>query len=187
MRIHGEERAAIEELFPREITEFSQMKEFFDDELCHVLSKTNKFRSVADRIDYYDANNFRPYDSVKICKIVHPKFKLSETLTAFVDSLTPPFLFFIDFNFCVEASELNPKYDSRLKIQLGSKASSWNQNFKIVSNKDAVLLKNEFINKSYSEFLSLAFLHHSRLFELSSSGLRPYSLISLLLHVQKFS
>ena len=186
MRLNGVERSEIETIFQPEIHHLNQFQEIFDAEICRVLEKQGKIRSVADKITYRESTSFRPYDTAVLSKVITPKFDISESIIDLIDSLTRPFLFFLDFNFAVESQETNSAYDSNLKIQLGSKASAVNRQIKIISESDAEVLKNEIKSKSYAEFLSLAFIHHNELFELSSSGLRPYQLIGLHICLQKF-
>ena len=186
MKINGVERSEISEIFKIEITTSEDFKRYFDDEVCTILARENKLRAVMDRIVYHDSTKWRPYDSVVISKVIDKKFNICASLLRLIDELTPPYLLFLDFNFVLESQEKNEKYDSLLKIQLGSKASAINSQIKIVSPDDVNSLKSEINGKSYSNFLNSAFVHHSKLFELSSSGLRPYILLGVLIHVQKF-
>ena len=186
MKINGVERSEISEIFQIEITTSEDFKRYFEDEVCTILARENKFKAVMDRIVYRDSTKWRPYDSVVISKVITKNFNICECLLRLLDELTPPYLLFYDFNFVLESEDKNTKFDSSLKIQLGSKASSINNQVKIVSSQDVNLLKSEIAGKTYANFLSSAFLHHSNLFELQSSGLRPYILIGLFIHIQKF-
>ena len=187
MRFTGDERVAIRALFKTEIIEPVQLKNLVNSEIIDLLTRENKFRSVKDRITFYDSNPYRPYDSVIIVKVLTENFDLAQSISRLIDRLTLPYLFFLDFNFILESTvENSTKYHSNFKVQLGSKSSAYNTHFKIVTPKDAENLKKEFQAKTYWDFLSEAFIHHSRMFELSSSGLCPFQLISVLLNVQRF-
>ena len=186
MRLNGIERSEIENIFEVSITEAHQFKEIVNPEIWELMANQSKFRAVLDRISYRESNPYRPYDSAIVNKVITADFKISTAIIELLDNLTTPYLFFVDFCFVLESAEKKSQYESVYKIQLGSKASSMNRTYKIVTSSDVEKLKKEVSNKSYSDFLSSAFLNHSNLFELASSGLRPFQLLSVLIFIQKF-
>ena len=73
------------------------------------------------------------------------------------------------------------------KFQKASKASAFNSHIKFSSYKDVNTLLESISNFGPSDFLKAAFNHHSDLFSFHGSDLRPYMLLSLVLHIQKIN
>ena len=125
-----------------------------------------------------------------ITKCLTPEFDISECVKSICGCLTGRYLVFIDAHFLIQLpndeEDFDDKGEVQLKFQQGSKASSFNSQIKIGTNQDYDTLVSEFENKTLSDILNLAFEHHKDLFDYYNSGLRPYSLLSLLMHIQKF-
>ena len=108
-----------------------------------------------------------------------------------IGQLPPPYFTFFDFHFLVlanskESDDISLSHNQSFRLQKASKASAVNTNVKIFSSSDYEQLCDEFKNKDISALLNDTFIHHCELFEFENSGLVPYQLLSLVVHVQKF-
>ena len=182
------ERELCRELFEPEITTVKLLEECLPTEIFQLLKEKDNLKTVRDKILFFDRNKYRPYDSCHITKILTNHFDCSKAILELVESLTPPFLIYLDMHFTFEI----PKKDSdlsgktELKFQRASKASAFNSTFKISNLKDLESLTEEIEGKNYSDLLNCVFAHHLDLYEYGSSGFRPYQLIALYAMIQKF-
>ena len=77
-------------------------------------------------------------------------------------------------------------FKENLKLQTASKMSHLNSTVSIETSDDAKNLLNEFDSMDQSDLLNNTFINHTDLYEYTNSGLRPYQLLSAVIHVQKF-
>ena len=182
------ERELCRELFEPEIKTVSQLKTCLPVEIFDLLKSKDNLKTVSDKIMFFDKNKYRPYDSCQITKILTNDFNCSKSLIELAESLTPPFLIFLDMHFTFEVTVKDPDASDKisLKFQRASKASSFNSNFKISSVEDLENFVSELQGKNYSDLLNSVFIHHLELYEYGSSGFRPYQLIALSAIIQKF-
>ena len=188
MSLTVSERELCLELFEPKITSIDLLQQTLPSEIFDLLKTRDNLKTVRDKVLFFNQNKYRPYDSCHITKLLTTDFNCSKAILELVESLTPPFLIFLDMHFTFEI----PKKDSdlsgkvELKFQRASKASSFNSTFKISTLKDLENFTEEIQDKSYSDFLNCVFAHHLDLYEYGSSGFRPYQLISLSAIIQKF-
>lgn len=188
MSFNQEERETMDQIFKPTETNLENVREFLSAEIIDILKLKNNLTTIRDRVLLVKGTRYRPYDACTITKFLRPNFDCSKTLDSFVANLTPPFLIFIDFHFLFECSP-DPSNDQklhRLKFQSASKASAMNKTIKIANSRDYNKLLREFKNKTHADFLNAAFTNHCELYDYENSGLKPYRLLSLVVHVQKF-
>ena len=156
------------------------------DNVYDFLKKENKLQTIKDDVFFSLNSKFRPYDYCRLTKFIGPDFSAKVFLENLLAELSPPYLVFIDFHFLIE---FNPDEDTitmPLKFQNGTKASAINDNIKMFTEKNFDALMSEFSNKTNADVLNDAFCHHADLFEYQDSGLRPYMLLSMVVHIQKW-
>ena len=186
MSLSHEERKFITELFNIKETNLDNIENQLQPQLYEFLSKNNNIRTIIDRVIFRTQNKFRPYDSVIITKFLTKEFDCVKSIMELVGNITGNFLIYIDFHFLFLCNPEQEEEEDELKFQFASKASAINDTYKIASNNDYLDLSNEFENKTYNDLLNAVFVHHVELYEYQNSGLRPYQLLSLVIHLQKF-
>ena len=185
MSITIDERELIDQLF-HPTTTVEHFREYLDEEIYDLLKNRQNLKTIRDRVLFVNKNKYRPYDSVNITKFLRPGFDCTKTFEELFANLTPPYLTFIDFHFLFECSPEKNENRSRLKFQVASKASAINSTIKISSEKDYDSLIGEFKNQTHADLLDSVFRHHVDLYEFGDSGFKPYQLLSLVVHIQKF-
>lgn len=188
MSITSDERDFILKMFkPNEVTK-ENVGRYLDEDVYNLLKNRDNLSTVCDRIVFVNKNKYRPYDSVTITKYLEPDFNCAKKIEDLFGYLTPPYLAFIDFHFLFEckSDESDEKTLPSLKFQTASKASAINTNVKITNNVDYQALISEFENQTHADLLTSVFRHHVDLYEYQNSGLKPYQLLSLVVHIQKF-
>ena len=186
---NAEEKEFITSIFDEKITE-EKLENFLPEEAFNFLKKNSHLKTISDRLIFRDSNQYRPFSTCTITKFILPETNVVNFLTDLVEILTPDFLIFIDFHFliqCPSSGDEDSSEDLILKFQRGSKSSSINEILKISNSKDIDLLLEALKNNTNSDFLNQVFISHSELFEYRGSGLRPYLLLSLLVHIQKIN
>ena len=186
---NAEEKNFINSLFEIKIDE-EKLQTLLPEEIFDFLKKNAYLKTIKDRVIFRDSNQYRPFSTCTLTKFILPETNVVNFLTDLVESLTPDFLIFIDFHFLIQlpsSDEENPSDDLLLKFQRGSKSSSINEILKVSNSKDLEALLDPIKNFSNSDFLNKVFITHSELFDYRGSGLRPYLLLSLLVHIQKIN
>ena len=188
MTLNAEEKLLLEELFPKRFTEPDDFRDHLPPEIFDFLSLKGAFRTISDRLIFYEKNQWRSQDSATITFFITKNDNFVEKYTELINGLTGPALLFLDFHYILEGIDENEneKYISKYKLQTASKASSVNQFYKLVKEKDFENAIKEFSDFTATEFLNRAFLCHSNLYEFSNSGLRPVSLLCAVLFISKF-
>lgn len=186
MAFNAEEKEILNSIFEKP-TSPEKIRTILPDYIYEFLKKREFLGTINDKIFFRDANDFRPFSSCTLTKFLLPETKICEVLTEIAENLSPDFLIFVDFHFLISCkiNEDENSEDPVLKFQRGSKASCINDSIKITSVRDLENFTNGFKNFQTSDFLNEAFIHHSELFDYKGSGLRPHSLLALLVHVQK--
>ena len=184
--ITSEERSVIEELFPVQVTTIDGFRALLNPDIIKMIQASGKFTAICDRHLYHEITRYRLMNTLVLTKALSANFDIANSLLALLDSLTPKCLIFIDFHFVCEQNEPSEEFSSPFKLQLGSKFSCFNKQVKLVKQSDFEKLRKEIRGKTYHDFLSLAFEHHSKLYEYTASGFRPHQLVSILIHIQKF-
>lgn len=186
MILTKEERIAIERIFQVEVTSPNVLKELLPNNVYQTLKTNGNLNTVCDKIQYFEANKYRLYDTVHITKFLTPDFDVGLALKEFLEIMSPVVLFFCDFHFMIETSIKNEEKMNILKFQRASKASSVNSTIKLVLDRDFKKAYQEIGKLDDSDLLNKVFEHHLNLFEFENSGFRPHSLVSLVLYIQKF-
>ena len=188
MTLNTEEKILIEELFPTRFTEPDDFRELLPKEIFDYLSLKGAFRTISDRIIFYEKNQWRSQDSATITFFITKNDNFVEKYVELINGLTGSTLIFLDFHFILEGIDENKdqKYLSKYKLQTASKASAINEFYKLVKEKDFEKAIAEFSNFTAADFFNRAFLCHSSLYEFSNSGLRPVSLLCAVLYISKF-
>ena len=187
---NSEERMLIDEIFnlePKE-TELDDLPNLLHADIYDHLRKNNNLNTIIDRKIIREANKDKPYDAIVLTKFLRPKFDVFKAIKDLVESLNNRFLIYIDFHFMIlcPPRESDKDVEEVFRLQTASKASAMNATSKIATAEDCDDLIAEFKNQSDAELLNSVFQHHSDLFDYQSSGLRPYDLLSLVVHVQKY-
>ena len=170
-----------------------EIKNIVPSEVYEYLKKSDNIKTVTDSIHFYPTNFFRPYDSYRITHLLEPDFDAATFLKNLLIELSPGYLVFIDFHFIIEKapeSISNSQIDTIdkpiFKFQNGTKASALNKTIKIFTENDFDSLLEQFKGKTHADLLNDAFINHSELFEYENSGLRPYILLSTVIHLQRW-
>ena len=185
MSFTNEEKDYLTSLFKLHETTKENVIEKLRSHVYEFLEKNGNLGTIVDRGIFRTKNKYRPYDSLTVTKFLTEDFDIAKTISDAAGNITGNFLIYIDFHFLFLC---NPEKDEleQFKFQFASKASAINETYKIVTTRDYRQLEAEFQDKSYSDMLNDAFLHHVNLYEYHESGLRPYQLLSLVIHLQKF-
>jgi hypothetical protein len=187
------EKKLIENFMTYNETTLEDLPKFLDDSAFDFLKSENNLKTVHDNLFFLSSNQFRPYEVVRLTKFLTPEFNMTKFFEETLGQVTPPFFTFIDFHFLAlgKSGESNDVTNDKneiqsFKLQKASKASAVNTHIKIFSSFDFDQLCDEFKNKDISDLLNDTFIHHCELFEFQDSGLVPYQLLSLVVHIQKF-
>lgn len=187
MTFNAEEKDFLNNFF-EEKTDREKIKDYVSEHIYDFLKQNNHLKTIEDRIFFKGANRYRPYSSCTLTKFILPNFNIYSFLCELGEILSPDYLLFLDFHFLIEipnSAEEDPSEELCLKFQRGTKISCINEIIKISSSDDLDLFLDALKNFSNADFLNQAFISHSELFEYRGSGLRPYSLLSILVHIQK--
>ena len=177
------ERQHIREVMGNEIRA-DELRDYLPEHVYNFLVSKNNLRTIQDRIIIVNKNKFRPFDSVTITKFLNNDTNPAKLIENLLSKISPSFLVFIDFHFLYIAKKQTD--EPNLKFQGASKTSAFNSNVKITDTKHFYSLLGEFKNKTFADMLSLVSSHHTEMYEYQDSGLRPYCLLSLVVHIQKF-
>ena len=196
MTFNAEEKFQLEKVFSQEV-QVDNLKSFLPDDIYEFLKERDYLKTVSDKIVWRKSNAFRPFATCIITKFLHEKVDIFDLLQKMTENLEFEYLLFCDFHFMVtcpakdtDESDLIDEIDDSkrvFKFQKASKASAFNSHIKFSNNKDVNTLLESISNYGPSDFLKAAFNHHSDLFSFHGSDLRPYMLLSLVLHIQKIN
>ena len=188
MAFNAEEKDFLNSIFEKKIDE-EKIQKYVSESVFHFLKTKQHLQTIKDRIIFREENEYRPFSSCVFTKFISAELDLKELLTDLCEIMTPDYLIFLDFHFLITChgskEEEEDTEELVFKFQRGSKASCINETIKISNATDLDLLLGSFKNFSNADFLNQAFVSHSELFDYRGSGLRPYSLLSLLVHIQK--
>jgi len=187
MSLTNNEREFIQELFQIGTTTAENIETKLAPQIFDFLKQNGNLNTIIDSVLFKEKNKFRPYEAAIITKYLTPDLDPADMIKELTGGLSGQFLIYIDFHFLFlcPSHEDAEKVDE-LKFQFASKASAINETHKISSQQDYEDLSKEFDGKTYPDLLNDVFIHHVDLYEYHGSGLRPYELLSLVVHVQKF-
>ena len=194
MTFNAEEKFQIEKIFPTEKT-VDTIEKHLPKDIFLFLKGQEYLRTISDKIVWRDANRYRPFSSCIITKFLGPNVNILKSLEQLLENIEFEFLLFLDFHFIVtcpsediDSCDLVDEIDDSprvFKFQRGCKASAFNTTIKFSSISDTKSLLSSLENNGSGDFLKTAFKNHSDLFNFHGSDLRPYMLLSLIVHLQK--
>ena len=180
--------SAQEELYIKKILDLTvtleNVEEFLPDNVYEFLKNNNNLNTIVDKLIISKSNFYRPYESFQVTKFILPDFEIDKFLENLLD-LEGDLIVFIDCHFMIVCPSPEDVTEPIFKFERGSKSSSFNQIVKIRGEKDFESFVNEFKNCGKEDVMNKAFQTHVDFFKYHSSGLRPYSLLSLLIHVKR--
>ena len=180
---NAEEKEIIKEVFNANVTS-ENIADYLPKEIFDFLKQKQKLKTIIDHLIIRPKNNFRPYESLQMTKFLTANFDFYKFFDELLN-LTGSLIVFVDAHFMIQCPSESDPDEIVLKLQRGSKASSFNDVIKISSDKDHELFLEQFKDLQPSDILNLCFKNHVDFFQYESSGLRPYALLGLLIHVQK--
>ena len=187
MAFNGEEKHFLNSIFEKTTGE-EKLKEILPTFVYDFLKSNNHINTIRDRIIYREANDYRPYSSCVFTKFILPDTNIKKLLTDLAEIIAPDYLVFVDFHFLINCHGKSEDYADDVplfKFQRGSKATCINETIKICNISDLDRFQESFRGFETSDFLNQAFISHSELFDYQGSGLTPYCILSLLVHLQK--
>ena len=185
------EKNLLQEYMMENETKLENLNEFIEVKPFNFLKSENNLNTLHDNLLLNNSNRYRPYEVMRLTKFLTPNFDMKTFLNDILGQLSPPYFTFIDFHFLAlgnskESDDITVNQNPSFKLQKASKASAMNTNVKIFSSSDFDNLFTEYEDKDIPALLNDTFIHHCELFEYENSGLVPYQLLSLVVHVQKF-
>ena len=162
-----------------------KIREHLPEDVYTFLKNNNNLRTIQDRIVVINKNKFRPFESATFTKFLTNDSNPAKLIEHLLSQISPAFFVFIDYHFLYLATPQSEN-ESKFKFQGASKASAFNSNIKITKPKYFYSLLDEFKNKTYADMLSTVSTHHTEMYDYQESGLRPFALLSLVVHIQKF-
>ena len=188
----AEEQNFLEELFDLDEVDRNNVDEYLEPRVFEFLQKNGNLNTIVNKISFSPKTKYRYYESVIITKFLTDQVNSVKMIQEILDNISGRFTIFLDFHFLficpdyeVDNVSNKPSYD-KFKFQHASKASAMNQTIKINSTIDCEQLVNEFKDMNYADLLNKTFVTHSEIFEYAQSNIRPYQLLSLVIHIQKF-
>lgn len=185
MSVNIFEREAIMEYFSPKKVAGEEMKNYLHQDIFEFLKTNDNLNTISDRILFSNKTQTRPYEQVSITKFLTPDFNCNDAIAEIAGCLTGSYLFFVDFHFLF-TGKIDEDSEDFYKFQTAAKATAMNDTYKITSTADYTELVNEFREKTYADLLNACAQNHTDLYEYENSGLRPYQLLSLVIHIQKF-
>lgn len=183
MNFNAAERESIWKVFDHSVSK-ENIAEYLTTDVYDFIKGENKIRTVVDTLTFVPKNEYRPYESCNLTKFLTKNFDATEFIESLTSAVSPPYLVYIDANFLI----LCPNHDSdeyNFKLQRASKASSMNDTIRIRNKSDYANFLSEFKNATPTDFLNQCFENHSDLFDYHGSGLRPHSLLSVVMYITK--
>ncbi len=185
MKFNIEEIDTMKELFQIGDTSAENISNLLHEDVYNFLKDEKRINTIVDRLIYRQANNAKPFDVIILTKFLKKDFNIIQALQKLLENLTGRYCIYIDFHFLFLTTPKDDDEAETFKFQGGSKASAMNATIKITDEEDIKDLMSEFKNQEDVDLLNSAFEHHSEMFEYQNSGLHPYQLLSLLIHIQK--
>ncbi len=181
------ERLLFDEMFNIGETSMDNIKSLLHPDVYDFLHDKGNLNTIIDRKILREKNKDKPYDALILTKFLNSTFDAGKAIVELVNEITGRFLIYIDFHFLYLAPPKDSdKEDEDLVFQSASKASSCNATIKITDKQDIEDFSSEFESQTQTDILNTVFQHHVDLFNYENSGLRPYQLLSLVIHLQKF-
>ena len=183
MNFNTAEREAIFKIFDKSVSK-ENVENYLTPDIYKFLKEQNKIRTIVDTLTFVRKNEYRPYESCNLTKFLTKDVDAVQLIESLSLAVSPPYLIYVDANFLI----LCPNSDSdeyTFKLQRASKASSMNGKIRIRTESDYNNFLSEFKNATPADFLNQCFENHSDLFDYHGSGLRPHSLLSLVMYITK--
>ena len=183
MSFNEEEREYLKTCLNEKVS-VQNLSEYLPEETYEFIKSKHRLSTVTDQIIYFEKSPVRPYESFRLTKFITPDFSINTFIDDISASISGQYLIFIDCHFLI----LCPSDDDNtivLKFQQGSKASSFNDVMKVVDQEDHSSFMKQFKDLTPPDVLNECFNSHVDLFDYRGSGLRPHSLLAVLINVQK--
>jgi hypothetical protein len=178
-----EEREAIKNVFNKTVT-MKNIADYLPENVHEFLKKKEKLKTISDQLVIRQKNKYRPYDSLQMTKFLTPDFNFYSFFEELLN-LSGTLIIFVDAHFLIQCPSEENSDEIVLKFQRGSKASSFNEVFKISTDDNVMEFLDQFKDLQPYDILNMCFENHVDFFQYQGSGLRPYALLGLLIHVQK--
>ena len=149
------------------------------------MKRVNKINLLADYV-LFPRNSKGRYENIIIHKFVTPTFMLSDFVSLITSHITGFFEIRIAFSMLTQKNNTNES-EEPLRYIWAQRCLSINENQKIASTQDHDNLINEIRSLSYNKILNLQFLRTCELCEMQKSGIIPRRLLSVAIHLSKFS
>ena len=183
MNFKDAEKESIFEIFDQTVTK-ENVRDYLTTDIYDFLKERNQIRTIVDTLTFVPKNEYRPYQSCNLTKFLTKNVDSVEFIESLSLAVSPPFLIYVDANFLI----LCPNDDSdeyTFKLQRASKASSMNDKIRIRNESDLNNFLSEFKGVTPADFLNRCFENHCDLFDYHGSGLRPHSLLSIVMYITK--
>ena len=185
MKFTGEERELILKFFDERVSR-ENVQDHLSSEMYNFIRDQSRLGTVCDRLTFVNRNKFRPYESLILTKFLTENVSIPDFIEKITGLVKGRYLVFVDAHFLILCPSPDDSKEIVLKFQRASKASSVNDTIKIRNGQEHARFISEFKDMQINDFLNHCFEHHSELFAYQGSGLRPYALISLVMHIQKY-
>ena len=178
-----EERDAIKKVFNKTV-KIENIEDYLPKDIHEFLKKKEKLKTITDQLIIRAKNKYRPYDCLQMTKFLTKDFDFYTFFEELLN-LSGTLIIFVDAHFMIQCPSEENVDEIILKFQRGSKASSFNEVFKISSEENVTEFLNQFKDLQPYDILNMCFENHVDFFQYQGSGLRPYALLGLLIHIQK--
>jgi hypothetical protein len=183
MKFSAQEELYLQKTLDSTVT-LDNVHEYLPQNVYDFLKSRNNLNTILDKLIISKSNFYRPYESFQVTKFILPDFKIDKFLENLID-LEGDLTVFIDCHFMIVCPSPEDITEPIFKFERGSKASSFNDILKIRTDLNFKNFVSEFKNCEKEDLMNRAFQTHVDFFKYHSSGLRPYSLLSLLIHVKR--
>ena len=141
------------------------------------IQKFVNFSIIKNRLTFRPKTKFRHFESINISYFLKNETDITRIIASLLNIIEADVLMYIDFDAIFQTKE-------NFKFEFASKNTHVNKHFKIVSEKSAEYLLNEFKSKTHAEIVNTHFERHKLVLDYISSGFRPYMLLSMKIYIQ---
>ena len=141
------------------------------------IQKYINYSIIADRVSFRPKNKYRHFETLNISVFLKNETDITQIIEKLLNTIEDSVLLYIDFDGIFQTKD-------NFKFEFASKNTRVNEHFKIVSEKSAKNLLNEFKSKTYAEIVNTHFERHKKVLDYVSSGFRPYMLLSMKIYIQ---
>ena len=163
-----------------------ELKAFLPNENLEFIRKNSpehlhsiiNWNTLENRLIYRAKNPYRHFESLIISSYISDTSDILRILEKIVDVIEVDFTIAIDFDsvFCTSDK------DRPFKFEFASRNTRINKVIKIIDKKSAQALVDEF-RTDHSVLLNRHFERHQNVLRFSTSGFRPYCLLSMKIYI----